>query len=166
MVISELEAMGEDVLLRSRSTDNYQNLSTPPLGSNLPITHSNYDDDGYAACKQPETCGDVCECGSMYEISESIDDMNIDYHDIIKNILGMKSQSKATPSKVPQGHHHGAYMAKSQLYKVNEYSKKLYEMIPEGHNLEDWMRTKLAQISDDMSEVYHALKHDLFKGEI
>lgn len=65
-----------------------------------------------------------------------------------------------------EGHHHGAYMAKSQLYKVAKYSEKLYHMIPEGHDLEDWMRTKLAQIADDMSEVYHALDHDLHEDDI
>jgi hypothetical protein len=32
-------------------------------------------------------------------------------------------------------------------------------MIPEGHDLEDWMRTKIAQMADDVGEVYHALKH-------
>ena len=56
-------------------------------------------------------------------------------------------------------------MAKSQLYKVQEYSEKLYHMIPEGHNLEDWMRTKISQIADDISEVYHALKHDIYQGK-
>ena len=63
-------------------------------------------------------------------------------------------------------HHGGAYMAKSQLYKVSKYAEKLYNIIPDGHNLEDWMRTKLAQISDDISEVYHALDHDSFEGDI
>jgi hypothetical protein len=53
----------------------------------------------------------------------------------------------------------GAYMAKSQLKKVAEYSAKLYDMIPEGYDLEDWMRTKISQMADDVGEVYHALDH-------
>jgi hypothetical protein len=64
------------------------------------------------------------------------------------------------------GHYKGAYMAKKQMYKVAKYAEKLYQMIPDGHNLEDWMRTKLAQISDDISEVYHALDHDIFEGDV
>ena len=60
----------------------------------------------------------------------------------------------------------GSYMAKSHLYKVNKYAEKLYHMIPDGHNLEDWMRTKLAQIADDIGEVYHALDHDKFEGDV
>jgi len=62
--------------------------------------------------------------------------------------------------------HHGAYMSKSQLYKVAKYAQKLYYMIPDNYNLEDWMRTKLAQIADDLGEVYHALDHDIFEGDI
>lgn len=63
-------------------------------------------------------------------------------------------------------HHGGAYMAKKQMYKVAKYAEKLYHMIPDGHNLEDWMRSKLAQIADDIGEVYHALDHDKFEGDI
>jgi hypothetical protein len=63
-------------------------------------------------------------------------------------------------------HYKGSYMAKSHLYKVNKYAEKLYHMIPDGHNLEDWMRTKLAQIADDIGEVYHALDHDIYEGDV
>lgn len=63
-------------------------------------------------------------------------------------------------------HYKGSYMAKSHLYKVNKYAEKLYHMIPDSHNLEDWMRTKLAQIADDIGEVYHALDHDIFEGDV
>jgi len=63
-------------------------------------------------------------------------------------------------------HYKGSYMAKSQMYKVAKYAQKLYHMIPDGHNLEDWMRTKLAQIADDIGEVYHALDHDIYEGDI
>lgn len=64
------------------------------------------------------------------------------------------------------GHYKGAYMAKKQMYKVAKYAEKLYHMIPDGHNLEDWMRTKLAQIADDIGEVYHALDHDIYEGDM
>ena len=63
-------------------------------------------------------------------------------------------------------HKKGAYMAKSQLYKVSNYAAKLYEMIPEDHDLEDWMRTKISQIADDIGEVYHNLDHKIFKGDL
>jgi len=62
-------------------------------------------------------------------------------------------------------HYKGAYMAKSQLYKVAKYAEKLYQMIPDGYDLEDWMRSKLSEIADDISDVYHALDHDKFSGD-
>ena len=39
-------------------------------------------------------------------------------------------------------------------YKIAKYAEKLYQIIPDGYNLEDWMRAKLSQMSDDISEVY------------
>ncbi len=56
-------------------------------------------------------------------------------------------------------HKEGAYMAKSQLHKIQKYAGKLQAMIPEGHDLEDWMRTKISQAADDLGEVYHKLEY-------
>ena len=56
-------------------------------------------------------------------------------------------------------HHEGAYMAKSQLHKIEKYASKIQMMIPEGHDLEDWMRTKISQAADDLGEVYHKLEY-------
>lgn len=57
-------------------------------------------------------------------------------------------------------YHGNNYMAKPSLYKVAKYSKKLLNMIPDGYELDDWQRTKIAQIADDISEVYHSLDYD------
>tara|TARA_R110002074_G_scaffold309494_7_gene480255 strand:- start:1112 stop:1672 length:561 start_codon:yes stop_codon:yes gene_type:complete len=62
--------------------------------------------------------------------------------------------------------HDNNYMAKPSLYKVAKYATKLLEMIPDGHELDDWQRTKIAQISDDISEVYHSLDYDKFEGDL
>ena len=57
---------------------------------------------------------------------------------------------------------HNNYMAKPSLYKVAKYAQKLLHMIPDGYELDDWQRTKIAQISDDISEVYHSLDYDFY----
>jgi len=57
------------------------------------------------------------------------------------------------------------YMAKPSLYKVAKYAQKLLQMIPDGYELDDWQRTKIAQISDDISEVYHSLDYDFYDDE-
>ena len=59
-----------------------------------------------------------------------------------------------------------SYMAKSQLHKISKYADKLYNMIPDHYDLEDWMRSKLSEISDDIGEVYHALDYRKHKGKI
>ncbi len=52
-----------------------------------------------------------------------------------------------------------AYMAKSQLHKIAKYAQKLQHMIPDGHDLEDWMRSHISQAADDIGEVYHKLDY-------
>ena len=51
-------------------------------------------------------------------------------------------------------------MAKPQLEKIAEYSKKLHDMICHGEQLDDWMESHIAQMADDIAEVYHALSYD------
>ena len=150
-------------------------------------------DSNYRSCHE---CGSkvyegnsVCEqCGSMYESElnegdcgncgscSSCDDgsdYSTDTMGMVGDALDMLTNSgydvDATHHDHKVGNHKtykGSYMAKSHLYKVNKYAEKLYHMIPDGHNLEDWMRTKLAQIADDIGEVYHALDHDKFEGDV
>lgn len=57
-------------------------------------------------------------------------------------------------------HHKSSYMAKPQLSKIAEYAQKLYDMIHENEQLDDWMESHIAQMADDISEVYHALSYD------
>ena len=61
---------------------------------------------------------------------------------------------------------HNNYMAKPSLYKVAKYAQKLLHMIPDGYELDDWQRTKIAQLADDISEVYHSLDYDKFEGDL
>ena len=113
-------------------------------------------------------CGSCGSCGGGTDYSTS--SMGIIDHaleSLTQSGYNVKASKKSKDYKV--GNHKvykGSYMAKNHLYKVNKYSEKLYHMIPDGHNLEDWMRSKLAQIADDISEVYHALDHDKFEGDI
>ena len=57
-------------------------------------------------------------------------------------------------------HHKSAsYMAKPQLEKIAKYATKLHDMICHGEQLDDWMESHIAQMADDVSEVYHALSY-------
>ena len=52
-----------------------------------------------------------------------------------------------------------SYMAKQQLDKISVYSKKVYDMICHGEQIDDWMESHIAQMADDIGEVYHKLSY-------
>ena len=184
LILKELKSIGEDVLVRLPTSS-----STPPLKSSSTKTCSSCmmkmdmcdcEDTYKKGCLK---CGDImneCACQeksetvtndypfSKKEMSDNssmkMDDL--DYHHILKTIMGMHDMSHEQSGEPTHKKHSGAYMSKSQLYKTQRYAKKLYDMIPEGYDLKDWMRTKISQIADDISEVYHALDHDEFKGDV
>lgn len=129
----------------------------------------------------------VCEaCGSMYEKENNLNEGNCgcggsssdDGSDYSTNTMGMVGDALGVLTHAGyevdatkghhkhDKHHHNNYMAKPSLYKVAKYAKKLLEMIPDGYELDDWQRTKIAQISDDISEVYHSLDYDNFEGDL
>lgn len=185
LILKELESMGEDVL--KPFPQGKEKQYTPPLGSSEKRKSHSCSIHGRMYEKDCSECGQMYEeelkainegsCGcestsvnsSSYPFSKDVDlenEMDIDYKGIIKNILGMHNSDHDHMTHKHSKSHKGAYMSKSQLHKVAKYSKKLSEMIPDGHNLEDWMRTKIAQIADDISEVYHALDHDIYRGKI
>tara|TARA_R110000868_G_scaffold20184_7_gene85726 strand:+ start:667 stop:1119 length:453 start_codon:yes stop_codon:yes gene_type:complete len=102
------------------------------------------------------------ECGSsMYEgesVCEQCGSSSLNESDCgCGACAGCNSESNNTDNN---------YMAKPSLYKVAKYAQKLLEMIPDGYELDDWQRTKIAQISDDISEVYHSLDYDKFEGDL
>jgi len=114
----------------------------------------------------------VCEqCGNMYEgVDLNEGDCGCgtskfnDKKEFGNNALSMSLGSPDHPEIKKHGHNN--YMAKPALYKVAKYSQKLLEIIPDGYELDDWQRTKIAQISDDISEVYHSLDYDKFEGDL
>lgn len=126
----------------------------------------------------------VCEqCGSMYEEEEQSNqlkegncgcsskndgtDYSIDSMGMIGDALGVLTHAGYDVDATKGGHrNHNNYMAKPALYKVAKYAQKLLDMIPDGYELDDWQRTKIAQISDDISEVYHSLDYDKFEGDL
>ena len=150
LIQQEISKLGEDILV----TPGSKRQGSPPLSPQMvrctECGSSMYEDE--SACM---------ECGAMYEKSR-----------LSLNEGDCGCSAPAAFSLVPGhlesdgGHRSGAYMAKSQLYKVSRYAAKLYEMIPENYDLEDWMRTKISQIADDIGEVYHKLDHDKHEGDI
>lgn len=94
-------------------------------------------------------CASNCDCRKIDDGTDYSIDTMLKVHDHPEN----------------KKHHNNNYMAKPALYKVAKYAYKLLCMIPDGYELDDWQRTKIAQISDDISEVYHSLDYDFHDDE-
>jgi predicted RNA-binding protein with EMAP domain len=60
----------------------------------------------------------------------------------------------------PQVDDHEAKMARADLYKLAEYSVKLFKMIDENDELDGWVQAKITKASDYISSVYHYLEYE------
>lgn len=60
---------------------------------------------------------------------------------------------------------HEARMAKADLYKLAQYSAKLFKMVEEGDELQGWVQSKITKASDYISSVYHYMDYEQMKRE-
>lgn len=63
----------------------------------------------------------------------------------MKNIRISEKQAKRLKKNIKETHEQGSYMAKKQLFTIATLAYKMWEMMEEGEQLEDWMETKIAQ---------------------
>lgn len=57
-------------------------------------------------------------------------------------------------------------MALSDLYKLAEYSDKLFDMVEDMDELEPWVSSKITKASDYISSVYHYLNYQNSKSDM
>lgn len=60
---------------------------------------------------------------------------------------------------------HEAKMARADLYKLAQYSSKLFKMIGENDELDGWVQAKITKASDYISSVYHYLEYEQVSRE-
>ena len=54
-----------------------------------------------------------------------------------------------------------AAMARADLYKMANYSFKLFKMIKDGDQLEGWVQAKVTKAADYIASVYHYLEYEM-----
>jgi hypothetical protein len=54
----------------------------------------------------------------------------------------------------------GSYMAKQQLFTIATLCYKMWEMMEDGDELEDWMETKIAQSEQSITAVVKSFMYD------
>ena len=145
--MQEIEKMEEDSLLHKHD-DRHRSVR----GTNSCLACGASSDHSHPMCT---------ECGTMYENNLNEGSCGCGTCDGCKKAF--PDMLKANDSA---GHKNNDYMTKPSLYKVAKYAQKLLAMIPDGHEMDDWQRTKIAQIADDISEVYHSLDYDKHKGNL
>jgi hypothetical protein len=60
----------------------------------------------------------------------------------------------------------GSYMAKQQLFVIATMAYKMWEMLEDDAQLEDWMESKIAQCEQSVSSVVKAYLYDEFDAEL
>ncbi len=60
----------------------------------------------------------------------------------------------------PKVDDHEAKMARAELYKLAQYSAKLFKMIDENDELDGWVQSKITKAADYISSVYHYLEYE------
>ena len=60
-------------------------------------------------------------------------------------------------------HHKSSYMAKSQLFNIVNNAIRMFSMVEDGEQLDDWMESKIAQIDLMMSSVTDSFTYDEFQ---
>jgi hypothetical protein len=60
---------------------------------------------------------------------------------------------------------HEAAMARADLYKLANYSFKLFKMIKDGDELEGWVQAKVTKAADYIASVYHYMEYELKVNE-
>ena len=62
--------------------------------------------------------------------------------------------------------HDGSYMAKQQLFTIATLAYKMWDMMEEGEELEDWMETKIAQAEQSITAVVKSHMYDDIEGQM
>ena len=75
------------------------------------------------------------------------------------NIILTEAQVNRLTQKLKESKE-GSYMAKQQLFTIATLAYKMWEMMEEGEQLDDWMESKIAQAEQSVVGVVKAYMYD------
>jgi hypothetical protein len=67
---------------------------------------------------------------------------------------------------IKENNDEGSYMAKQQLFTIATLAYKMWEMMEEGEQLEDWMETKIAQSEQSVLAVVKSFMYGEVEDDI
>ena len=71
----------------------------------------------------------------------------------MRKIIISEKQFENIVRNIKENDHDGSYMAKQQLFTIATLAYKMWEMMEEGEELEDWMETKISQSEQSITAV-------------
>jgi len=71
----------------------------------------------------------------------------------MSKIIITEEQLERMVKILKENHEEGSYMAKQQLFTIATLAYKMWEMMEEGEQLEDWMESKIAQSEQSITAV-------------
>ena len=78
----------------------------------------------------------------------------------MKEIIITEKQLEDLVNNLKENHQSGSYMAKQQLFTIATLAYKMWEMMEEGEQIEDWMETKIAQSEQSIISVVKSYLYD------
>jgi hypothetical protein len=83
-----------------------------------------------------------------------------------KVIITEKQLAKLVKRMSESSHEEGSYMAKQQLFTIATLAYKMWEIMEEGEQLEDWMESKIAQADQMVTAVVKSYMYDELTDDI
>ena len=77
----------------------------------------------------------------------------------MSNIIITEEQLKKLKENLKENKD-GSYMAKQQMFTIATLAYKMWEMMEDGEQLEDWMESKIAQAEQSVVAVVKAYMYD------
>jgi hypothetical protein len=83
-----------------------------------------------------------------------------------KLIITEKQLAQLVKRMSESNHEEGSYMAKQQLFTIATLAYKMWEIMEEGEQLEDWMESKIAQADQMVTAVVKSYMYDEISDEL
>jgi hypothetical protein len=75
-------------------------------------------------------------------------------------IIITEKQLEQMVKTIKENDQDGSYMAKQQLFTIATLAYKMWEMMDDGDELEDWMETKISQSEQSITAVVKSFMYD------
>ena len=85
---------------------------------------------------------------------------HVEHGKIMSKIIITEKQLEEVVKMMKENHEEGSYMAKQQLFTIATLAYKMWELMEEGEQLEDWMESKIAQADQMVTAVVKSYMYD------